>query len=139
MPYRLGTATSVAAITVQTTTPPSSGDRPRRAKAPTTPASIGSRIIAAEVGPGAATAAINDDNAPSHGPNRIAIGSVATRPKSSGAADPIRHRLRNNPAAPHATARPRRRREMRFMECDARGTGRPRTLYTFGRYAGPHC
>src|SRR5262249_54042239 len=47
-------------------------------------------------------------SAPYQGPNRIAIGSVTTRPSRSGAAEPMRHWLRSIPVMPHSTARPRR-------------------------------
>src|SRR4029077_6298368 len=108
MPYSDGIAISVPAIRLHTTTPPASGDRPLRANAPTTTASMGRMVIAMVKAPVAGSAARTAAIAPYHGPNRMAMGSVATRPSSSGAAEPTRHRLSSIPATPQKSARPRR-------------------------------
>ena len=77
---------------VQISAPASSGERPRRAKAPITSASSGEDAHAdgeqAEV---CERMRSPPATAPNHGPKRIAIGRVTMRPSSSGATDPCRH------------------------------------------------
>ena len=93
-----------------------SGERPRRANAPTTSASMGRMAMAGLNAAGVdGNAAITAESAPNIGPKRIATGSVATRPKRSGAAVPMRQRFKAKPATPHATAKPNRRRDTRFI------------------------
>ncbi len=76
--------------------------------------------------PALMTAAI----APVHGPNRMAIGSVTTRP-SIGAAVPTAKELIANPAAPASTTSGTRRSQGRFMEYA--GGGEEFCVRCFGR------
>ena len=109
-PYSLGTVTSVSPTAVQTSAPANSGDRPRRANAPARRPSTG-RIRSAAYPLGSRNMPIDPRPAarsPYHGPKRMAIGSVTTRPSVSGTTAVKASELTSSPTVPHRTVIARR-------------------------------